>query len=352
MSEPRGKWNSGRILESSFENDPTVSLPVPILTDFLWLFLGLTLLYVGGEWLVRGSREISLKVGISPLVVGLTVVAFGTSAPELLVSLQANLQDPPKGDMALGNVVGSNICNIALILGVGAMIRPMAVHAQVLKREVPFLLIISVIFACLLLDGSIAQLEGVVLFVGVVTYTIISLRHARKDGEISALESTTEDSGQGPATTRAGGMFLDIGFVVLGIGALVYGADRLILGGSSIAGRFGVPEATIALTIVAFGTSLPELATSIVAAIRRQGDLIIGNAVGSCIFNILCVVGLTAAISPLARTHDLRNLDLWVMLGLTAILLPLLWSRRTLSRKEGGALLTAYACYVCYLAMR
>ena len=149
---------------------------MPVLVDFLWLVLGLSLLYVGGEWLVKGSREISLKIGISPLVVGLTVVAFGTSAPELLVSLQANLQKPPKGDMALGNVVGSNICNIALILGVGALIRPMAISAQVLKREVPFLLIISIIFVCLLIDRSIAQLEGVTLFVGVITYTVISLR--------------------------------------------------------------------------------------------------------------------------------------------------------------------------------
>ncbi len=352
MSERVGKWNSSRILESSFANDPTVSLPVPILADFLWLLLGLILLYAGGEWLVKGSREISLKAGISPLVVGLTVVAFGTSAPELLVSLQANLQNPPKGDMALGNVVGSNICNIALILGVGAMIRPMAVHAQVLKREVPFLLIISIIFVCLLLDGSVAQLEGIVLFVGVITYTVISLRQARKERGMSALDPAAEDSEKAASKEQAVGMPLNIGFVVLGIGSLVYGADRLILGGSSIAGRFGVPEATIALTIVAFGTSLPELATSVVAALRRQGDLIIGNAVGSCIFNILCVVGLTAGISPLARTQDIRNLDLWAMLGLTALLLPLLWTRRTLARWEGGALLAAYACYVCYLSLR
>ena len=147
-------------------------------------------------------------------------------------------------------------------------------------------------------------------------------------------------------------MFIDIGFVVLGIGALVCGADRLILGGSSIADRFGVPEATIALTIVAFGTSLPELATSIVAALRRQGDLIIGNALGSCIFNILCVIGLTASVSPLTRTDDLQNWDLGVMLALTIVLFPFLYSRRTLARVEGVILLSVYGGYVCFLALR
>lgn len=323
-----------------------------ILIDFIWLLLGLMLLYLGGEWLVKGAREISLKMGISPLVVGLTVVAFGTSAPELLVSLQANLQNPPKGDMALGNVVGSNICNIALILGMGAVIRPMGVALQVLKREIPFLLVISAVFVWLLRDGSVNRVEGIVLFAGIICYVGISLRQARREPPGLSLDSPPDEKVETVRPERGGIMLRDIGFILLGIGALVYGADRLVLGGSNIARVLGVSEATIALTVVAFGTSLPELSTSIVAAVRNQGALIIGNAVGSCIFNILCVVGLTATVSPLARTPELQDWDLSVMLALTVALFALAWIRRTLARGEGGLLLVIYAGYVCYLALR
>ena len=321
-----------------------------LFVDCLWLIIGLALLYFGGEWLVKGAREISLMMGISPLVVGLTVVAFGTSAPELLVSLQANLLDPPKGDMALGNVVGSNICNIALILGIGAAIRPMSVHRQVIKREMPFLLIISVVFILLLHDGQIQQVEGLCLFAAVIAYTALSLREARRAG--LGEQAVTSESGEEVAKSSNTGTFANIGLLLAGIGALVIGADRLVLGGSNIARHFNVPEATIALTIVAFGTSLPELATSIVAAVRRQGDIILGNAVGSCIFNVLCVVGLTSSISPLSRTSELRNWDLGVMLAFTLIVFPFVWRDRLLGRGQGVILLFGYASYVCYLGLR
>ncbi len=321
-----------------------------LFVDCLWLIIGLALLYFGGEWLVKGAREISLMMGISPLVVGLTVVAFGTSAPELLVSLQANLLDPPKGDIALGNVVGSNICNIALILGIGAAIRPMSVHRQVIKREMPFLLIISVVFILLLHDGQIQQVEGLCLFAAVIAYTALSLREARRAG--LGEQAVTSESGEEVAKSSNTGTFANIGLLLAGIGALVIGADRLVLGGSNIARHFNVPEATIALTIVAFGTSLPELATSIVAAVRRQGDIILGNAVGSCIFNVLCVVGLTSSISPLSRTSELRNWDLGVMLAFTLIVFPFVWRDRLLGRGQGVILLFGYASYVCYLGLR
>ena len=321
-----------------------------LLVDCLWLIIGLTLLYFGGEWLVKGAREISLMMGISPLVVGLTVVAFGTSAPELLVSLQANLLDPPKGDMALGNVVGSNICNIALILGIGAAIRPMSVHRQVITREMPFLLVISGVFILLLRDGAIQQVEGICLFAAVIAYTGFSLREARRTslGDRAA-PPKDEDTVARPSRKKT---FANIGLLLVGIGALVIGADRLVVGGSNIARHFSVPEATIALTIVAFGTSLPELATSIVAAMRRQGDIILGNAVGSCIFNLLCVVGLTSSVSPLSRTSELRNWDLGVMLAFTLIVFPFVWRDRLLGRRQGAILLFGYAGYVCYLAVR
>ena len=321
-----------------------------LFVDCLWLIIGLALLYFGGEWLVKGAREISLMMGISPLAVGLTVVAFGTSAPELLVSLQANLLDPPKGDIALGNVVGSNICNIALILGIGAAIRPMSVHRQVIKREMPFLLVISVVFILLLHDGQIQQVEGLCLFAAVIAYTALSLREARRAG--LGEQAVTSESGEEVAKSSNTGTFANIGLLLAGIGALVIGADRLVLGGSNIARHFNVPEATIALTIVAFGTSLPELATSIVAAVRRQGDIILGNAVGSCIFNVLCVVGLTSSISPLSRTSELRNWDLGVMLAFTLIVFPFVWRDRLLGRGQGVILLFGYASYVCYLGLR
>ena len=321
-----------------------------LFVDCLWLIIGLALLYFGGEWLVKGAREISLMMGISPLAVGLTVVAFGTSAPELLVSLQANLLDPPKGDIALGNVVGSNICNIALILGIGAAIRPMSVHRQVIKREMPFLLVISVVFILLLRDGQIQQVEGFCLFAAVIAYTALSLREARRAG--LGEQAVTSETEEEVAKSSNTGTFANIGLLLAGIGALVIGADRLVLGGSNIARHFNVPEATIALTIVAFGTSLPELATSIVAAIRRQGDIILGNAVGSCIFNVLCVVGLTSSISPLSRTSELRNWDLGVMLAFTLIVFPFVWRDRLLGRRQGVILLFGYTSYVCYLGLR
>ena len=321
-----------------------------LFVDCLWLIIGLALLYFGGEWLVKGAREISLMMGISPLAVGLTVVAFGTSAPELLVSLQANLLDPPKGDIALGNIVGSNICNIALILGIGAAIRPMSVHRQVIKREMPFLLVISVVFILLLRDGQIQQVEGFCLFAAVIAYTALSLREARRAG--LGEQAVTSETEEEVAKSSNTGTFANIGLLLAGIGALVIGADRLVLGGSNIARHFNVPEATIALTIVAFGTSLPELATSIVAAIRRQGDIILGNAVGSCIFNVLCVVGLTSSISPLSRTSELRNWDLGVMLAFTLIVFPFVWRDRLLGRRQGVILLFGYTSYVCYLGLR
>jgi cation:H+ antiporter len=325
---------------------------VDVLSDFLWLLLGLGLLYVGAEWLVRGAKEISLKLGISPLVVGLTVVAFGTSAPELMVSLQANLEDPPKGDLALGNIVGSNICNIALILGIGALIRPIEVRLQIVKREMPVLLLISGVFLWFLHDSVIQQWEGAILFAGVILYTVHCFVQARIESKIAILEVFGKKGIVAAKEVEAGRIIMDVGLIVVGMTALVFGANRLVFGGSNIASYFGVSEADIALTVVAFGTSLPELATSVVAAIRRQGDLIIGNVVGSCIFNILCVVGLTSLVAPLSRTPELQNADLWIMFALTVTIFPFMWTRRRLSRVEGGILFVIYLSYIGYLAVR
>lgn len=320
--------------------------------DAGYLILGFVLLYYGAEWLVKGASEIAFRLGISALVVSLTVVAFGTSAPELLVSLSANLEDPPKGDMALGNIVGSNICNIALILGAGALVRPIVIHTQIIRREMPILLIISVGFALFLLDGGIARWEGAVLFAGILLYVWASIRQAKREPSHRQFEESAEEGIR--AVTEQGGkrILFDLLLVGGGLGVLIVGAKLLVLGGSNIARDFGVSEAVIGLTVVAFGTSLPELATSIVAAARKQGDIITGNAVGSCIFNILCVIGLASLIVPLNRTVELRDADLWMMLALTVLILPMMWSKRRLSRGEGVILLLIYLGYYVYLGVR
>ena len=320
-----------------------------MITDCGWLIVGFVLLYFGAEWLVKGSSEIALKIGLTPLVVALTVVAFGTSAPELLVSLQASLRD--QGDIALGNIVGSNICNIALILGAGAVVRPFVIHAQIIKREMPVLLVISVVFVVFLWDGKVERWEGAVLFTGIIVYIWASFRQAKREVFTEQFEEFEAEEVEAARKAGAGRVMLDVGLIVLGLAALIFGADRLVVSGVSIAERFGVPEAIIALTLVAFGTSLPELATAVVASIRNQGDIISGNAIGSCIFNILAVVGLVALIAPLSAT-GMTRIDLWVMLGLSFLIVPFMWSRMRLSRLEGVILLAGYLGYCGYLAAR
>ncbi|NNC90371.1 MAG: calcium/sodium antiporter [Akkermansiaceae bacterium] len=317
--------------------------------DFGWLVAGFVLLYFGAEWLVKGSSEIALKLGLSPLVVALTVVAFGTSAPELLVSVQAGLRD--QGDIALGNVVGSNICNIALILGAGALVRPVVIHAQIIKREMPVLLAISIVFVWFLWDGRVQRWEGGVLFAGIIAYVWASFHAAKREPHPEQFEAFEAEELQAIRKGGAGRLVLDVALIVAGLAALIFGADRLVVSGVSLAERFGVPEAIIALTLVAFGTSLPELATALVASVRNQGDIISGNAIGSCIFNILAVVGLASLVTPLVA-RDLNRIDLWVMLGLTFLIIPFMWSRMRLSRAEGAILLAGYLGYCGYLVAR
>lgn len=322
-----------------------------MLMDFGWVVLGLALLYYGAEWLVKGGSELALKAGISPLVVGLTVVAFGTSAPELLVSVSANLKSPPQGDFALGNVVGSNICNLALVLGIGALIRPLMIHRQVLKREMPILLVATAIFVGMLWDGRITRWEGGLLVVGVIVYTVSSIVASRRGGKV---EIDVEDLQEELALVQNAGSGLVVKallLIVVGLAALVFGADRLVFGGGNLAAAWGVPQAVIALTLVAFGTSLPEVATTVVAALKGKGDLATGNAVGSCIFNLLAVIGLTASIAPLSSV-ELQTADLWVMGGVTFLIFPLMWTRRALGRGEGAFLLVSYLGYVIWLFLR
>lgn len=343
-----------------------ILLPVDLIIHFLWLIGGLALLYFGAEWLVRGASEIALRLGISPLVVGLTVVAFGTSMPELLVCLKANSPEViavPAGwfgfhieagaaspDIALGNIVGSNIFNIALILGVAALIRPVVVHSQLIRRELPIMLVSTLVFVWMMRDMYLSRWEGGLLVLGIIVYIISSIRLSNKVPDTTEFDEFEKDEIE-QAKKGRGRVMVDLGLIVAGISALVFGADWLVNHGEKIAQWFGVPEVIISLTLFALGTSLPELATSIVAALKRQGDIITGNAIGSCIFNLLSVIGITASVKPLVA-GKISWLDLGVMLGLAVLIIPLMWSRMRLSRVEGGFLTCvafAYATLVVVL---
>ncbi|MBK1853441.1 calcium/sodium antiporter [Verrucomicrobiaceae bacterium 5K15] len=330
--------------------------PVDLTIHLLWLTGGLVFLYFGAEWLVKGASEIALRLGISPLVVGLTVVAFGTSMPELLVCLKANSPEVVAApaawfgfavdvgvaspDIAFGNIVGSNIFNIALILGVASLIRPIEVHSQLIRRELPILIVASLVFVAMMSDMVLMRWEGALLAAGVVTYVFMSVRMARGEKDIDQYEEFSEEEIE-KAKQGGGRLLIDLMLIVVGIGALVVGADWLVDHGESVARVFGVPEVIISLTLFALGTSLPELATSVVAALKRQGDIITGNAIGSCIFNLLAVMGVTASVKPLQAEH-IAWMDLWVMLGLAILIMPFMWSRKRINRVE-GAILTAVA---------
>lgn len=306
----------------------------------LWILLGVGLLYGGAEGLVRGSASVARRLGLSPLVIGLTVVAFGTSMPELVVSVRATLAGA--GPIAVGNVVGSNIANIALILGLSALIRPIRVHAQLIRVDVPILIVASVALAVLLQDGRVGRVEGVLFLAGLVGYTVLGLRLAR--AESAAVHAEFAEATPPPTGSWA----RDLVFIAAGLGLLVLGARLLVDGAVTIATSFGVSEAVVGLTIVAVGTSLPELATSLVAAGKGEGDIAVGNVVGSNLFNILGILGTASVVRPLTQT-GMTRLDLGVMVGLALVMLPLMRTGFRLSRGEGGFLLAVYLVYVGWL---
>jgi cation:H+ antiporter len=306
--------------------------------DLLGILFGLVLLACGGDSLVRGSASLALRMGVSALVVGLTVVAFGTSAPELLVSIKASLQE--RGDIAAGNVVGSNIVNIAAILGLAALVRPLRVKLQLLLADAPIMIGGSLLLAWMMWDGRIDRWEGLVLAAGIVVYTSANIAVSRRH---HSPEVDAEFGGAVPGLSKS--LWLDLLFIGLGLGLLVWGSRVLVDHAVILATGMGVSEAVIGLTIVAVGTSMPELATSVVAALKKEADIAIGNAIGSNIFNIFAVVGIAGSVHPFTCA-GITPLDLGAMLVIAILLLPLLATGRTLARWEGGLL---FACYVVYL---
>ncbi len=318
---------------------------MPILIDIGWIVAGLIALYYGAEWLVNSATRMSLKFGISPLCVGLTVVAFGTSAPELFVSLQFNADGEP--DMSLGNVVGSNLCNIGLVLGISAFICALHVKRALLVRDMTSLIVASFVFVGMLWDNQFSRIDGIILFAGVIAYTIIRLAVARREGKD---EEVLAEVGVADCDAKAipDPIWKMSLFAFIGLVALYLGAEGLERGGVSLAETLGVPGAIISLTVIAFSTSVPELATSAVASLKKEGDLITGNIIGSCLFNLLCVIGITATIKPLVIA-DIARVDLFVMLGFTLVLVPMIVTRRRIDRFEGMILLLGYAGYSWYL---
>ena len=305
------------------------------------IFGGLVLLYFGADWLVKGAVTISLKFGLSPLIVGLTVVALGTSLPEALVSIQATLDN--QGGIALGNVIGSNILNIALILGLSSLLQPLKVDSHLVKADVPILFGASFLLIVLLEDFHISRMEGALLLLGIVFYVTGNIMTVKRT-------SPAEDQIEGMEVPEdpSKNLYRDIGFLILGLIALALGANFLVEGAIDLARIWGLSEALIGLTIVSIGTGTPELATALMAAYRKTADIAIGNAVGSNIFNIFFVVGLAGLIAPINGTQ-INPSDLYVMFGLTFLLLPTVWTGMVLDRKEGFLFVAIYVAYIYYL---
>ena len=308
------------------------------------IVIGFAVLYAGAEGLVRGSSSLALRFGVAPLVIGLTVVAFGTSMPELVVSVKTAITH--HGDIAVGNVVGSNIFNIAVILGVSALIYPMKVQIQLVRLDTPVMIAVSLLLMFFFRDFQISRPEGAVLFSGILLYTAGNFFMAHR----ASLKGKTRDIAENlPGKMKH--LYMELLFIAGGFGLLIAGSQALVEGAVGLARFMGVSEAVIGLTIIAAGTSLPELATSVVAAIRKQPDIAIGNVVGSNIFNILCILGAASLVAPLGGS-GIRMTDIYVMIGTSILLLPLLWTGFVLKRWEGLLLVGVYVGYVYFLFMK
>jgi len=312
-----------------------------LIFNFLFIVAGLTMLYFGAEWLVKGSIAISNKLGVSQLVIGLTVVSFGTSAPELAVSISAAMQG--LSDVALGNVVGSNIVNIGAVLGISAIISPITISKSVIRKEVPIMIGVSFLLLAIILDGKIDFVDGALLVVGIIVFTWYSYRSTKKDTDIEKIPvSQVLQKNVFPKSI----IFMIAGLLLL-IGGSFLTVDNAVIIGTS----FGISELFMGLTVVAIGTSLPELITSVVAARKGHADLAVGNIVGSNIFNIMAILGISSLISGITVSEQVL-IDVGVMLAFSLVLIPIMRSGFIISRKEGILLIAGYVGYVIFLLYR
>jgi cation:H+ antiporter len=310
------------------------------MTYFL-IIAGFALLLFGGESVVRGSVALAQRLGVSPLIVGLTIVGFGTSLPEMVVSVNAALVGSP--GLAVGNVVGSNIANILLILGVAAVIAPIAVHPGAVKRDLLGMSAVTLVYVGLGMSGQIVFWQGALMLIALMAYIGFSVWHDNKSNDEVAEMHRDEAAEMGTIPLRTVSI---VGIIAVGLFAVVVGAEWLVTGATTLAKEFGVPEEVIGLTVVAIGTSLPELATSIVAAYRGHSDVCVGNVLGSNLFNLFGITGVTALFAPLPFSDKIIGFDLWVLLAATALIIPFMLSGRRISRFDGSILLILYVGFV------
>ncbi len=310
------------------------------LTAGVYFAGGLLLLYLGGESLVSGAAAMGRRVGMMPLVAGLTIVAFATSAPELAVCLRAAINN--EHGLALGNVVGSNICNLALVLGLTSLVRPSQVGERFLRRDVPIMIASTIVVLLLLLDGQLSRVDGAILTAAIAAFLLLEVRRAR-ERRGRALGVLADEKGSAQRSLLINSLLL-----AGGLALLVWGGELLVTGAVAIAGHMGVPAAVVGLSVVALGTSLPELATSLVAARRGYVDMAVGNLVGSSIFNLLSILGITSLVIPLSR-GAVTNIDFGVMFVITLLVYPMMRIGRRIDRWEGGLLVLIYAGYLSWL---
>jgi len=311
---------------------------------YLAALLGFVLLFGGGEGLVRGAVAVARRFGLSSLLIGLTIVAAGTSAPELLVSVSAALKG--NADIALGNVVGSNIFNVLGVLGIAALIAPIVVKPAEMKRDTLVMVVAMIALAIMAQFGVIGWPVGLALIAAIVVYTVYSYRTELRERPAPSAELHEHE---GEEFEGPGRLWVGIVYIALGLGALVIGSQLLVSGATDIARTFGVPEAVIGLTLVAIGTSLPELATSVAAAFRGHSDVAVGNVVGSNIFNALFIIGTTAIVRPIHVAESMARLDVWIMVAVALVLIPLLIGRGRIGRLAGAVLTATYAAYAVML---
>ena len=328
-----------------------------MLIQSILFIAGITGVYFGAEWLVKGSSKLSRDLGIKPIVIGLTVVAFGTSSPELAVSLTASIKG--SNDIAIGNIIGSNIANIGLILGISAIVLPLQVERIIMKRELPLMIAISAALYFMAIDKKIGLIDGVILFTGIIIFvsyqvynTINSKRKSgnstdNADGKTCITESTDKQS---PAGRKY--LLYNILYIVIGLTCLLIGSHILVKSAIFIAGRLGVSEMLIGLTVVAFGTSVPEMATSVVSVLRKEADICVGNVIGSNIFNILMVIGSVALVRPLNVARETLFFEFPVMLLFSVALIPMIRGNLRVNRLEGCLLVAGYFVFIFLLFYR
>lgn len=312
--------------------------------------LGLVVLVFGAELVVRGSSRLALSLGVSPLVLGLTVVSIGTSAPELAVGITAAIEGAPA--IAVGNIAGTNVLNLLFILGLAALLRPVPVHLRILKLELPMIVLSAGLMTLLALDGTLTTPDGLILLMVGVAYTVMLVRQSRRESRQAQAEFAHAFGAEPVRSERVGWVrFRYSALLILGIALTIYGADLLVQGAVEMARSWNISEAFIGLTIVAVGTSAPELATTLVATVRNERDVAVGNLIGSSIYNILFILGITCVATPgdILVDPDLLSFDIPLMAGVAVLCVPVFISGRNVSRLEGGLFVAMYLVYLAYL---